>query len=271
MFIAPPWLCGWLIFCIIYSFVDLYKSPVLAGCGLLSFLCFYFLFIENQWAVAVSYGSKYSQDKIIILSDVWFWRKMQACDVTPKYFWNIFIEIHLFFDDSSHILMISWRVQQQSRFKHTHDFFEKETQTHAPACTLGHLRGLGCLCLVCLELLASLHLHGAVDNPIGSQRLQPLHFHDHHLGSADITAICCSPGVIHPATWRSKRKGENLEQTRCCQILAVFLDFIHSMPMPARVTMHTAALTSAWRTLVMIWAFPLTSNYCGCIIEHMKS
>lgn len=108
--------------------------------------------------------------------------------------------------------------------------FENETRTHAPACTLGHLRGLGCLCLVCLELLASLHLHGAVDNPIGSQRLQPLHFHDHHLGSVDITAICCSPGVIHPATWRSKRKGENLEQTRCRQILAVFLDFIHSMP-----------------------------------------
>lgn len=142
MFIAPPWFWGWLIFCIIHSFVDLYKAPVLAGYGLLSFLFFYFLFIENQWAVAVSYGSQYSQDKIIILSDVWFWRKMQACDVTPKYFWNIFIEIHLFFDDSSHILMISWRVQQQSRFKHTHDFLESRHKRTRPRARSGTYVGL---------------------------------------------------------------------------------------------------------------------------------
>lgn len=63
---------------------------------------------------------------------------------------------------------------------------------------LRRLRWLGCFCLVCLEFLASFHLHGAVDNPVGSQRLQPLHFHDHHLGSTDITATCCRMGVIHP-------------------------------------------------------------------------
>lgn len=59
------------------------------------------------------------------------------------------------------------------------------------------LRWLGCFCLVSLEFLASLHLHGAVDNPVGSQRLQPLHFHNHHLGSTVITEISCRPGVIH--------------------------------------------------------------------------
>lgn len=47
------------------------------------------------------------------------------------------------------------------------------------------LRWLGCFCLVSLELLASFHLHGAVDNPVRSQRLQPLHFHDHYLESKD--------------------------------------------------------------------------------------
>lgn len=51
-------------------------------------------------------------------------------------------------------------------------------------------RWLGCFRLVCLEFLASFHLHGAVDNPVGSQRLQPLHFHDYHLGSTDIAATC---------------------------------------------------------------------------------
>lgn len=164
---------------------------------------------------------------------------MQACDVTPKSSWNILSEMHLFFDDSSYIFNnllkspaaepLQTHAWHCSTVIYGHPFWKRDTNGRArPACTLGHLRGLGCLCLVCLELLASLHLHGAVDNPIGSQRLQPLHFHDHHLGSADITVICCSPGVIHPA--RSKRKGENLEQTRCCQILAVFLHFVHSMP-----------------------------------------
>lgn len=56
-----------------------------------------------------------------------------------------------------------------------------------------HSRGLGGLRLVCLEFLASFHLHGAVDDPVGRQRLQALHFHDHHLGGADTTA------VTHPA------------------------------------------------------------------------
>lgn len=45
------------------------------------------------------------------------------------------------------------------------------------------LRWLGCFRLVSLELLSSLHFHGAVDNPVGSQRLQPLHLHDHHLSA----------------------------------------------------------------------------------------
>lgn len=48
-------------------------------------------------------------------------------------------------------------------------------------------RWFGCLCLVGLEFLASLHLHGAVDNPVGSQRLQSLHLHDHHLRGRDIS------------------------------------------------------------------------------------
>lgn len=51
------------------------------------------------------------------------------------------------------------------------------------------LRWLGCLCLVGLEFLASLHLHGAVDNPVWSQRLQPHHFHDHHLENTKNTSV----------------------------------------------------------------------------------
>lgn len=63
-------------------------------------------------------------------------------------------------------------------------------------CICAHLRWLGCLRLVSLELLASLHLHGAVNNPVRSQRLQPLHFHDHHLVSTG-TSECCKGEVIH--------------------------------------------------------------------------
>lgn len=58
-------------------------------------------------------------------------------------------------------------------------------------------RWLGCFCLVGLEFLASLHLHGAVDNPVRSQRLQPHHFHDHHLGGTDNSVSLCRQGVIH--------------------------------------------------------------------------
>lgn len=119
------------------------------------------------------------------------------------------------------------------------------------ACVHGHLRGLGCLCLVCLEFLASFHLHGAVDDPIGSQRLQPLHFHDHHLGSADITAICCSPAVIHPAHGGQSVKRENLERTRCCQIPPP-RSTSHTHSASATVAMHTPVFIRPPCTLVVI-------------------
>lgn len=35
--------------------------------------------------------------------------------------------------------------------------------------------------LVCLQFLPPLHLHGAVHNPVRSQRLQAHHLHDNHL------------------------------------------------------------------------------------------
>lgn len=43
------------------------------------------------------------------------------------------------------------------------------------------VHGFGGFCLVCLQLVAPLHLHGAVNDPVWSQRLQPLNLHDHHL------------------------------------------------------------------------------------------
>lgn len=58
----------------------------------------------------------------------------------------------------------------------------------AAGCNERRSRWLGRLCLVGLEFLASLHLHGAVDNPVGSQGLESLHLHDHHLRSRDIRA-----------------------------------------------------------------------------------
>lgn len=127
-----------------------------------------------------------------------------------------------------------------------HVLWQKRETQNVHACvrarSLGHLRGLGCLRLVCLEFLASFHLHGAVDNPIGSQRLQPLHFHDHHLGSTDITAICCSPALIHtPGTEGQSVKRQNMERTRCCQILPPFFSNL-TQSMSATVAMHTPAL-----------------------------
>lgn len=94
------------------------------------------------------------------------------------------------------------------------------------------LRWLGRFCLVCLEFLASFHLHGAVDNPVGSQRLQPLHFHDHHLGSTDITATCCRTGVIHPLKEVMEQKSQ--EQTCCWQILPD----LHNIDISATVKIH---------------------------------
>lgn len=117
------------------------------------------------------------------------------------------------------------------------DSLVERGDAHARTRTHRHLRGLGRLRLVCLEFLASLHLHGAVDNPVGSQRLQPLHLHDHHLGSADITAICCSPGVIHPAAWRSKRKGvgsgADMTLPNPCRFFG-----LQTHGLPATVAMH---------------------------------
>lgn len=102
-------------------------------------------------------------------------------------------------------------------------------------CVLRHLRGLGCLCLVCLEFLASFHLHGAVDNPVGSQRLQPLHFHDHHLGSTDIIAGCCRPAVIH-LFQRGQRGKKRIRNRREAAKSFHSIYFSHSMP--ATVTMY---------------------------------
>lgn len=154
---------------------------------------------------------------------------MEACDVIPKYFRTILIWMCLFIRSVNRLLtspgaeLPSNTCTTLSHVRYTRTFLdEDETQTCTPACALRHLRGLGCLCLVCLEFLASFHLHGAVDNPIGSQRLQPLHFHDHHLGSADTHSDLLQPSSDSSRTRRSKRKGENLEQTWCCQILPPF-------------------------------------------------
>lgn len=100
-------------------------------------------------------------------------------------------------------------------------------------CMLRLLRWLGCFRLVCLEFLASFHLHGAVDNPVGSQRLQPLHFHDHHLGSTDITATCCRTGVIHPLKEVTEQK--KLKSRQCCWQI---LPDLHNIDISATVKIH---------------------------------
>lgn len=112
----------------------------------------------------------------------------------------------------------------------------------ACACS-GPLRWLGCFCLVGLEFLASFHLHGAVDNSVGSQRLQPLHFHDHHLGSTDITVICCRPGVIHLLKEVTEQNSQ--EQTCCWQILPVLykVDILETASQPqSQFTLVAGAL-----------------------------
>lgn len=145
-------------------------------------------------------------------------------------------------------------------------------------CALRHLRGLGCLCLVCLEFLASFHLHGAVDNPVGSQRLQPLHFHDHHLGSTDIIAGCCRPGVIH-LFQRGQRGKKRIRNRHEAAKSFHFIYFTHSMP--ATVTMYSCSCSCSCscciKTFFMTYSrddvsyLKYSRHYLNCwnIISHI--
>lgn len=103
-------------------------------------------------------------------------------------------------------------------------------------CMLRPLRWLGCFCLVGLEFLASLHLHGAVDNPVRSQRLQPLHFHDHHLRSTDTSVkVADRRRVIH----LSKQVIEQKVNSRCEGGKSFEFDRYFRNTIPATITIHT--------------------------------
>lgn len=73
-----------------------------------------------------------------------------------------------------------------------------------------HWHGFRSFRLVRLQFLAAFHFHGAVDNPVGCQRLQPFHFHDNDLSAAKVT-----PSMTHE-TRANKERWKILKNLLVC-------------------------------------------------------